>query len=742
MAVYADVIVDITNEKLDRTFQYRVPEEMEESIVPGVEVEIPFGRGDRLIRGYVVETTDRPAYDPVKIKSIKQIVPGRVPIESRLIALAAWMRERYGSTMIQALKTVIPIKKEIKAQKKRLIRLNLSADQTQAYLDELNRKHCTARARLVQELIHQPELNYELVTKKLHITPAVIKALEEQGILCIQTEQLYRNPVRPAERQEKRVVLNDQQQAVVDQVTEDWGRGFRRTYLVHGVTGSGKTEVYMEIIARVVADGQQAIVLIPEIALTFQTVLRFYQRFGDRISIMNSRLSAGERYDQFERAKNKEISVMIGPRSALFTPFPNLGVVIIDEEHELTYKSENVPRYHARDVAIHRAETEGAMVVLGSATPSVDSYYKALRGEFGLFRLTDRAKKNALPHVYVEDLREELRSGNRSIFSARLQELLQDRLLKKEQVMLFLNRRGYAGFVSCRSCGHVMKCPHCDVSLSMHNHGRLVCHYCGYEEPAVKKCPECGSPYIGGFRAGTQQIEELLKKQYPEAGVLRMDADTTRNKDGHEKILAAFANREADILIGTQMIVKGHDFPAVTLVGVIAADLSLYTGDYLSSERTFQLLTQAAGRAGRGDVPGEVVIQTYQPEHYAVVTAAAQNYEGFYQQEILYRTISGYPPAAHLLAVLLSGADQEELSQAADVLIQQVPRDLEGLTVIGPAEPAVARINDIYKKVIYLKHKKYDTLTEVKDHLERFAKEQPLLEKINMQFDFNPMHAG
>ena len=368
-----------------------------------------------------------------------------------------------------------------------------------------------------------------------------------------------------------------------------------------GVTGSGKTAVYMELIGTALERGQQAILLIPEISLTYQNVIRFYRRFGDRISILHSRLSPAERYDQFERARSGDIDVMIGPRSALFTPFQNLGIIIIDEEHESSYRSETVPRYDTRETAAKRAALEGARLVLGSATPSLESYYEAKMGISRLFTMEHRASGGTLPEVFTVDMREELKRGNRSILSGLLYDRMEDRLRKHQQVMLFLNRRGYSGFVSCRACGHVIKCPHCDVSLSMHRDGRMVCHYCGYEEMAVRKCPVCGSPYISGFKAGTQQIEEIVSAAFPAARILRMDADTTRGKDGHAEILRTFGAGEADILIGTQMIVKGHDFPNVTLVGILAADLSLNVGDYRASERTFQLLTQAAGRAGRGE---------------------------------------------------------------------------------------------------------------------------------------------
>ena len=475
--------------------------------------------------------------------------------------------------------------------------------------------------------------------------------------------------------------------------------------------------------------------------MTYQTVMRFYGRFGDRVSILHSRMSQGERYDQMEQVKAGEVDVMIGPRSALFTPFPNLGLIVIDEEHEGTYKSEQVPRYHARETAIHRAQEEGASVVLGSATPSLESFYACKTGRFTMLELKNRTGESALPEVFITDMREELRQGNRSILSGKLEEMIRDRLERKEQIMLFLNRRGYAGFVSCRACGYVVKCPHCDVSLSAHRNGKLVCHYCGYETPLLRSCPSCGSSYIGGFRAGTQQVEELVRRTFPEARILRMDMDTTRKKDGYEKILETFADEEADILIGTQMIVKGHDFPKVTLVGVLAADLSLYSDDYRSGERTFQLLTQAAGRAGRGAASGQVVIQTYSPDHYSIQMAAAQDYEGFYEEEMGYRKLMGYPPASHLLAVLLTGPEEERLLEAAGYLKEFLGRIDPGgrIQVIGPASPYVGKVNDVYRKVLYLKEKEAHILIEAKNRMEQYIEANRGFQTLMIQFDLDPM---
>lgn len=742
--LYANIIIDISHEKLDRTFQYRIPEKLLDQIHPGTPVEIPFGRSNRKIRGYVVEVTEEPEFAPERIKPVSHVIREGIPIEGQLIALAAWMRENFGGTMNQALKTVLPVKQKTTEKEQRLIWLKPDPTTAKALLGELQRKHQTARARLLEALLEQSPLPYETVTQKLNITVSVIRAMQERELIRVESIRSWRNPLDQMKKQGTVVTLNPAQQQIVTGIENGWRSGDERPCLIHGVTGSGKTEVYMELIKSVLREGKQAIVLIPEIALTFQTVLRFYNHFGERVSILNSRMSPGERSDQFERAKRGLLDVMIGPRSALFTPFPNLGVIIIDEEHEAAYKSETVPRYHARETAIARGMLCGAHVVLGSATPSVESYDRAQQGQYRLFEMKERVSARPLPTVYTVDLREELRNGNRSILSDRLRKLMTDRLEKKEQIMLFLNRRGVAGFVSCRSCGEVIKCPHCDVSLNLHNDGNLVCHYCGYQQPMVKKCPFCGSSYVGGFKAGTQKIEQYVRQQFPSARVLRMDLDTTRKKGGYESILSAFSNQEADILIGTQMIVKGHDFPNVTLVGILAADLSLHISDYRAPERTFQLLTQAAGRAGRGCRQGEVVIQTYQPEHYSIVTAAAQDYEAFFQQEIFFREMLHYPPKWHMLVVHAASEKEMLVKQAQDMLkyklLTKMEKEKEHLQIIGPADAAVSRINDIFRKVLYVKAEDYQLLVHAKNMLEQEIRKDPAFRAVTIQFDFDPMN--
>lgn len=752
---YANIIIDISHEKVDRPFQYRIPETLIGRLSEGSCVTVPFGRGDHLRKGYVIEITDRSDYPPDKLKEIAGIEENSLAAESDCIRLAAWMKKQYGSTMIAALKTVLPVKQKIKSAEKKSCRLLLDKEEAEALLSECVRKKQTARARVLAELIKEAELPVPLLTGKLHVSMPTLKSLEKQRAVDILTVSSYRNPVGFAEgnvpeKCEKEKKLSDEQQAAVDGIITEFEKGERTTSLIHGITGSGKTEVYIALIEEMIKKGRQAIVLIPEIALTWQTVLRFYKCFGGRVSVMNSTLSRGEKYDQCQRAKKGDIDVVIGPRSALFTPFPNLGIIIIDEEHENTYKSESMPKYHARETAQKIASMHDAFVVLGSATPSLEAYFRAREGKYRLYELTKRQAGGMLPSVYTVDLREELKQGNRSIFSRKLKELLEQRLEKKEQSMLFINRRGYAGFISCRSCGHVMKCPHCDVSLSEHRDGRLVCHYCGYEEPLIRKCPKCGSPYLLGFKAGTQQIEEALRREFPQAAVLRMDADTTRTKDSYEEILSSFAGGEADILVGTQMIVKGHDFRNVTLVGILAADLSLHAGDYRAGERTFQLLTQAAGRAGRSDKPGEVVIQTYDPEHYSIVHAAAQNYKAFYEEEMIYREMLHYPPVAHMLAILVISGEEEAaagLSQILGKIVRgRMERDKEpGETaVIGPAPATVGKISDNYRFMLYVKSRDYEKLVEIKDELEAFLteREKSRTGKGEMvQFDFDPVNA-
>ncbi len=742
MEVYADIIVDITHEKLDRPFQYRIPEELADEVKIGTQVIVPFGNANKLITGYCIGISEETDFDPDRIKNIFSIKKGSTTIESRQIMLADFLKRRYGVTMIQALKTVLPVKQSVQSVMKKTICRAKTLEETRDYYNTIKEKgNQKAKARLLEQLLSRETISQEEVTGKLRIGSSTLKSLEEAGFIKIQSISQYRNPVQVEQGEVANFKLSAEQQHIVDTIAADYEAGEAGKYYIHGITGSGKTAVYIELIAQTLRKGRQAIVLIPEISLTYQTLRRFYGRFGDKVSVMNSTLSQGEKYDQIVRAMKGDIQVIIGPRSALFTPFPNLGLVIMDEEHETSYKSELSPKYHAREVAEEVARISGASLVLGSATPSIEAYYRVQKGDFILFQLEKRLTGGSLPSVEVVDLREELKEGNRSIFSVCLQEKLKQRLEKKEQSILFLNRRGYSGFISCRSCGHVMRCPHCSVSLSQHRDGRLHCHYCGYSIPNVKLCPECGSKYILGFKVGTQQIEEKLKELFPGVRVLRMDADTTRTKDSYERILSAFAKGEADVLVGTQMIVKGHDFPRVTLVGVLAADLSLAFEDFRSGERTFQLLTQAAGRAGRGELPGEVIIQTYQPDHYSVQYAAAQDFAGFYKAEIQFREFMQYPPAGRMMAIQFFGAEEEKVKALAEAFAHNLKTWTKGknVQVLGATQAAIAKLKDTYRYVIYVKASRLETLMILKNALEEQRIKKHSGQEI-VQYDFDPVN--
>lgn len=739
--MYANVIIDISHEKVDRTFQYLIPEFLQDKIYVGCKVIIPFGKGNAERTGYVLSISDKAEFDPARMKPLSDICTDSVGAQDSLIRLATFIRNTYGSTMIDALKTVLPVKKVTKPVEHKTIHATVSEDELRIAAFEAASKKRNAQARLLHALREIPEIDYRLVVSKLNISGPTIESLLKKGLIRIEKSLQYRNPIKVDGATKPVPQLNQKQREIADQICMDYKKRISSVHLIHGVTGSGKTEVYMEVIEECLAQGKQAIMLIPEISLTYQTLVRFYMRFGDCVSVMHSKLSDGERYDQFKRAKNGDVSVMIGPRSALFTPFPNLGLIIIDEEHETTYKSESMPKYHAREVAIYLGRENQAPVILGSATPSLESYYKALQGEYVLHKMQSRAVNQELAKVEIVDLRKEFEEGNRSIFSRSLQAKIEDRLEKGEQIMLFLNRRGYSSFISCRTCGEVVKCPHCDVSLSEHKDGRLYCHYCGYSQPKVRVCPACQSPHIAGFKAGTQQIEELLHKQFPIATILRMDADTTKNKDDYDSILSKFSNREADILLGTQMIVKGHDFPGVTLMGILAADLSLAGNDYRAGERTFQLLVQAAGRAGRGELEGDVIFQTYQPQHYAITLAAEQDYEAFYEEEMSYRELLEYPPAAVLLAIQLTGAEEKRIEKLGRVIADWIRAydDSNPPRIIGPAKAALGKKNDLFRQVIYLKHKDAEVLNRVRAMIEERMSALEL-KKESVQFDYNPLH--
>jgi len=737
--VYAEVVVGISIDKLDRTFCYRIPESFgDPDVLIGTEVIVPFGRGNRETKAFVVEVKEDTDIDKSLVKDILRKSETGVQIEGKLIKLAYWLKSNYGGTVNEALRSVLQAPRKIERIKERTVSLLKDREEAEDILREFERKKYTVKAKILRRAI-ESDFNYERFIKEDKAASSAFNSLTKDGIIEIKEELLYRKPVKTGEKNSDKIELNVEQKGAVEKVVDDYRKGINGRYLLFGITGSGKTEVYMEIMEEVISQGKQVIFLIPEIALSFQMVERLSARFGERISIMNSRMSQGERYDQYLRAKNGDIDIIVGPRSALFTPFNNLGLIIVDEEHEGSYKSSKTPRYHAREVALYRAREEGAAIILGSATPSLEAVKLASDKEIEVLMLSSRPAGAIPPEIEITDLREELKEGNKSIISRRLSELIKDRLTKGEQTILFINRRGYAGFISCRSCGEAVKCPHCDVSLTFHRPDRLVCHYCGYEEKMPDKCPKCASPYIGTFGLGTEKVEEIVKKDFPTARVLRMDGDTTTGKNGHEAILESFKKGEADILIGTQMIVKGHDFEKVSLVGILAADLSLFLGDFRAAETTYELLVQAAGRAGRGRYRGKVVIQTYNPDHYVIQAAATGNYKDFYSKEIRYRKLGEYPPETHLLAVILFAAKAEEVSRRAEILAGFLTeKKSESFVVNGPVWASIPKLRDIYRKIIYLKSPDRDELVRLKNLLEDYVKKSSDFSKVSVQFDFEP----
>ncbi|MCK5388807.1 MAG: primosomal protein N', partial [Candidatus Izimaplasma sp.] len=502
-----------------------------------------------------------------------------------------------------------------------------------------------------------------------------------------------------------------EQVRVYDEIHKDMDEN--QVFLLHGVTGSGKTEIYLNIIEDVLKSGKEAIMLVPEISLTPMMVSRFKGRFGNNVAMLHSALSIGEKYDEWRKIRRKEVSVVVGARSAIFAPFTNLGIIIIDEEHTDSYKQESLPMYHAKDVAMLRSKYYNIPLLLGSATPSVESYYNSLDGTYKLLEMKYRANKARMPEVYVEDMRNEFQGGNRSIFSKKLDDLMKDRLEKKEQIILLINRRGHSTFVMCRNCGEVIMCPNCDISLTFHDKtNSLKCHYCGHDEDNPTNCPHCDSTYIRYMGIGTEKVEEFVHKRFPAARIIRMDADTTTHKGAHEKLLYEFEHN-GDILLGTQMISKGLDFPRVSLVGVLAADMSLSLPDYKAIEKTFQLLTQVSGRAGRHDILGEVVIQTYNPDHYAINFAKNHDYHAFYETEMNIREVAGYTPFNKLAQIIVSDKNVRKVLRKGTEIVMRLRKELEDeIIILGPVLPKIARINNYYRAQIIIKYQTSKVLDE------------------------------
>ena len=665
----AEVILNSNAKQLNRVFDYEIPSELAPEIKLGARVLVPFSNRKELEEGFVVNIKEKSDY---KVKSIVNINANY--LDEKSISLARWMAERYFCNVSDCIKLMLPpgtttkiLENRVKEKNANFVYLKKSVEDIEQ--DIQNKKvKSEKQIRALEFLINNEGVIISDLETFADVSKAVLNTLLKNGYIEIVEKQIERNPfVNKDIKKDSSFVLNEEQQKAYNAVSDAIEDNFNSEFLLFGVTGSGKTEVYLQLIEKVLNEGKTSLMLVPEIALTPQTVDRFIARFGeDNIAVLHSKLSMGERYDQWNKIKKDEAKIVIGARSAIFAPIQNLGLIIMDEEHDQSYKSETTPKYHAREIARYLAKENSISLVLGSATPDLETFYKTQTGEIKLLELTQRANNAKLPNVEIVDLRNELEQGNKTMISGKLYKAIKENLQNNKQTILFLNRRGFSTFVMCRECGHTIKCKNCDITLTYHaNSKKLKCHYCGYEEEIAKECPECHSKNIKYFGAGTQKLEEQIHLLFPEASTIRMDVDTVTKKNSHEEILNKFKKDNINILIGTQMVVKGHHFPNVTLVGVIAADSSLNIDDYRANERTFQILTQVAGRAGREQLEGNVIIQTYNPENFAIQCAKEQNYDKFYNTEIALREQLKYPPFSDIILIGFSSLNENEVKQIA-----------------------------------------------------------------------------
>lgn len=695
MKLYAEVIINSEALEIDRPFTYKVPEEFNNEIKIGQIVKVPFGKGNKTSEGFILNLKND---DNIKFKTknIAAILVKDPVIDEDDINLIEFLREKTLCKYIDAFRLLIPvgIMKGAKAKKKKVIVLKNE--------DLSNIKNPDGYKKII-EFFKTNSGKYtksELINEH-SISQYKLNKLIENEVLSIEEESVFRYNDRVYNKDSAKTLTIEQENIIREYINSD-----DKMFLLKGVTGSGKTEVYMKLVERVLLEGKSAIILVPEIALTPQMIERFKGRFGVNVALFHSKLSDGERFDEWFRVKEGKAKVIVGARSAIFLPAKNLGLIIIDEEHENTYKSEQNPKYQTKEVAEYLSELKGCKVILGSATPSIETYYRALTGEMKLLELNSRVDNKPMPPMKVIDMRNELKGGNKSLFSRELFIAIQERLKRKEQIILFLNRRGFSTFVSCRSCGYVFKCDECDISMTYHKNGLLICHYCGKTKREPRECPKCHSKYVKFFGAGTQRVEEEVKKYFNNVRILRMDVDTTRDKHSYERIYNTFKNGEADILIGTQMVSKGLDFKNVTLVGILAADMSINIPDYRAAERTFQIITQVAGRAGRGDKQGEVLIQTYTPQHYSLQYAVNYDYEGFYEKEFTVRAMMKYPPFGKLL--LINGTSKKEellknFMHKITMMIKPLVENCLDIEILGPIPCMISKLKENYRWQIVIK---------------------------------------
>ncbi|MGI5878916.1 MAG: replication restart helicase PriA [Christensenellales bacterium] len=712
MAQYAQIIVDIASASVDRVFDYRIPGTLAGRVVPGARVSVPFSR--RRVEGYVIALAAAPSVEASRVRDIEAVLDEEPPLLPSMLEMAAWLRDTTYCRLVDALRVMLPAQMRgdrVRVKSVRTVTLAQSDEETQQVIDALPARAARQRAALSWLMQNGGQADTAQLARETGADSTTLRRMCERGWLALEDRAADRRPyaglkAEPGEPPEPTWAQRQAVEAVGRAIERGEGR-----FLLHGVTGSGKTEVYMLCAHRALERGRTVIILVPEISLTPQMVACFTGRFGDRAAVLHSRLSAGERFDEWRRIRQGRATVVIGARSAIFAPVSDLGLVVVDEEHEMSYRSESAPRYDAVTVAEYRCAREGAALVLGSATPSVERYYAAEQGRYTLLRLMSRIEGRPMPFVEVVDMRGELAAGNRSVISRKLYTELEQCLGRGEQAILFLNRRGFSSFVSCRACGYVCRCALCDISLTYHRGDEsLQCHYCGQTEPVPTVCPACGSRYIKYFGGGTQRVEEAVAKLFPGVRMLRMDADTTRGKDSHLMILDAFRLQKAQILIGTQMIAKGLDYPMVTLVGVVAADLTLHLPDWRSVERTFQLVLQVAGRAGRDERPGRVIVQTYDPDHYSIEAAAAQDYEAFYRQEIEARKAALYPPFTQFLRLVYTNEDAgcaahdaDDAERAMQRALQEHPQWRTSILRMDRTPAPISRLRGRYREQLLLR---------------------------------------
>ena len=731
LKLYAEVIINSDAMEIDRPFTYAVPEELKNDLKVGQIVKVPFGRMSKATEGFILSIKSEAEVEiNFKVKNIISIFKQEPVITDEDLDLINFLRENYLCKYIDAFRLLIPagIMKGAKNKSKSVV----------VYVNDNleNLKNSAGYLEIIEFIKNNSgKYNKSELIKNYNISQYKLNKLIQEGLLKIEEEVVFRYNKRTYKEDKEKILTEEQINALneIENSEQD-------IFLLKGVTGSGKTEIYMRLVEKTLSEGKSAIVLVPEISLTPQMIERFKGRFGSEVALFHSKLSDGERFDEWFRVKEGKAKLIVGARSAIFLPAKDLGLIIIDEEHENTYKSEQNPKYQTKEVAEYLSRKKKCKVVLGSATPTIESYYRALTGEIELVELNNRIDGSKMPQMELVDMREELRNGNKSLFSRKLYFSIKEKLEKREQIILFLNRRGFSSFVSCRSCGYVFKCEDCDISMTYHKNGFLVCHYCGKTKREPNKCPKCDSRYVKFFGAGTERVEEEVKKYFKNARVLRMDVDTTRTKDSHEKIYRSFKDGEADILIGTQMISKGLDFPNVTLVGVIAADMSINIPDYRSAEKSFQIITQVAGRAGRGSKEGNVIVQTYTPEHYSLQYASHYDYEGFYDEEFTIRAKMGYPPFGKLLLINAQGKNEDLLKQYMKILagkIENAVKDEDGVEILGPIPCLISKIKENFRWQILIKGEfSLSFAKSIKDIL--YEKENNVYNDIRVSIDINP----